>query len=300
METAEKTHRLNTVNDSNTVVRIGRIRYINTDPVYYGFDRHGLPRGVRMISRPPAELNRMMAAGGLDVSPVSSAAYAENFKDWLILPNLSVSCFGKVMSVILVSRHPFQQLDGKTVLLTDDSAAAADLVRLIFALSRIRPVFKKGKIKSPLDLMESAQAALVIGDAALAYDWEGWFPYVWDLGGMWHDMTGLPFVFALWTVRRSFAEQYPETASWVLDLLYASKHEGLTHMGSIVDKSAERVGISRQRCRRYYSHLEYRLKAPQYRGLIAFFEGLHAVGLIAQKPEICFFKPPAQRSAAGG
>ncbi len=280
-------------------MRVGRIQYINADPVYYGFDRRGSPQGVEVISRPPAKLNQMMAAGGLDISPVSSAAYAQNFEDWLILPDLSISCFGKVMSVILASRHPFKRLDKKPVLLTDDSATAADLVRLIFALGRINPVFVTGTIKSPLDLAKSVQAALVIGDAALAHDWEGRFAHVWDLGGMWHEMTGLPFVFALWVVRRSFAENHPETVGWVLDMLRASKNEGLAHIPSIVRKAAQKVKISRNQCRSYYSHLDYSLRKPQYQGLAAFFEGLYAAGLIAQKPEICFFKPPASRSAVG-
>src|SRR5574340_983944 len=83
-----------------SAVNIGRIQYINVNPVYYEFENRPLPHGMRLISKPPATLNQMLRGGELDISSVSAAAFARNADDWLMLPDLSIACFGKVMSVL--------------------------------------------------------------------------------------------------------------------------------------------------------------------------------------------------------
>ena len=98
------------LNTSHTpVVRLGRISFINVDPIYYGIEHEISSDEVRIESAPPVELNRMMAAGLLDISSVSSAAYGACHKEWLLLPGLSIACTGNVMSVLLVSRMPLSE-----------------------------------------------------------------------------------------------------------------------------------------------------------------------------------------------
>ena len=48
-------------------------------------------------------------------------------------------------------------------------------------------------------MMSEADAALVIGDPALAVDRRGF--HVLDLAAAWYELTGRPFVFAVWAVR---------------------------------------------------------------------------------------------------
>ena len=163
-----------------------------------------------MISGPPSTLNQMMIDGSLDISPVSSAAYARNAHEWLILPDLAIACHQRVLSVLLVSRYNLEALTGRRILITDESASARDLCRLIFSLKGVRPEFVVGKVKSPSQLPEDIDAALVIGDSALSQPWERIFPHVYDLGTQWWHMTGLPFVFAVWAVRKEFARKYPQ------------------------------------------------------------------------------------------
>lgn len=269
--------------------RVGRIEYINVDPVYYAFDPRQLPFVSEMTSRPPADLNRLMADGWLDVSSVSSSAYARNFDDWLILPDLSIACFGKVMSVLLVSRFPFEDLHDRTVILTRHSAAAADLIQYLFARQQITPRFVKGKVLHPNDIGANDEAALVIGDAALRYPWRQHFPYTWDLCEEWNTVTGLPFVFAVWVVRRAFAKEAQDTAAAVLRELLRSKAEGLKHMPAIVEAAARKLDISRELCRKYYDCMYYDFREPERSGLTAFYNGLYDHGIIGRKPELHFF-----------
>jgi chorismate dehydratase len=273
--------------------RVGRIQYINVDPVYYAFDPQTLPFVSELTSKPPADLNRLMADGWLDISSVSSSAYARHFDDWLILPDLSIACFGKVMSVLLVSRYPFEELHGRTVILTRHSAAAADLIQYLFARQKIAPRFVKGKVLHPNDIGANDDAGLVIGDAALRHPWRQRFPYTWDLCEEWNTITGLPFVFAVWVVRRSFAEKAPDTAAAVLQELLRSKAEGLNHMPAIVEAAARKLDISRELCREYYDCMYYDFREPERRGLTAFYAGLYDHGIITRKPELQFFDDSA-------
>mgnify|MGYP001552505681 FL=1 len=53
-------------------MRVGRIRYINCFPVYGAIDRGIVDLGASVPSGNPSELNRLMAAGQLDVSVISA------------------------------------------------------------------------------------------------------------------------------------------------------------------------------------------------------------------------------------
>lgn len=271
-------------------VRVGRIGYMNVAPVYYGLDNGRRPAWMETVSGPPSFLNRSLADGELDISPVSSAAYARHPEDWVLLPGLSISCFGEVMSVLLVSRHPFEDLDGKTVLLTEESATAAALLRLLFSRKGLRPRFRTGKVRRPLEFNGDGDAALVIGDAALREDWRGHFPHVLDLGQLWWDLTGRPFVFAVWAVRRAFAEAHPDRVAAVSAAFLRSKAAGLANIEKIVPAASQRLRLDGDACRRYYRRLRYDLTSPEIKGLEAFFDGLHRHRLIGKPVAPRFFQ----------
>ena len=281
-------------------VRVGRISYMNVAPVYHGLDNGLRPGWMTLVSGPPARLNALLADPdtGLEISPVSSAAYAGHADDWALLPDLSISCRGPVMSVLLVSRRPMESLDGARVILTEESAAAAALLRLLFADGGVSPRFATGRVRSPDDLPDAAEAALVIGDAALREPWGDGFEWVYDLGDLWWQRTGLPFVFAVWAVRRDFADAHPYRVAAVRERFDASRRQGARRMDRIIGMAAGRLGLPRRTCRAYYRRLLYDLEADQIAGLQAFFDGLHRHGLLDRRVIPSFFDPSAGRVEA--
>src|SRR5437016_1476248 len=102
-------------------MRVGRIGYINCYPVYGGIDRGVIPLPADLVTGTPSELNELLAAAELDVSVVSAVEYARNARDYVLLPDLAISCDGPVRSVALFSRRTVGQLDGRTVLLSASS-----------------------------------------------------------------------------------------------------------------------------------------------------------------------------------
>ncbi|MBL0731696.1 MAG: menaquinone biosynthesis protein [Desulfosarcina sp.] len=276
-------------NASKSKVKLGRISYVNVAPIYYRLDRNIKPEWCDIVSSPPAALNSMLAKGEIDISPVSSAAYARHQDDWLLLPDLSISCLGKVMSVILVSKLQFEKLDNRKVILTDDSASAAKLIKLLFLKNNIRPVFESVTIHNPSDIDQDADAALVIGDTALNWEWQTMYAHVIDLGEMWQTLTGLPFVFSVLAVRKKFAEKRPDAVSAVIDLLLLSKEEGLKNIEKIIIDTSNKLGLNKDICKQYFNGLSYALDSSQLKGLNTFFEYLRMEKILSDQVKLSFF-----------
>ena len=176
-------------------VRLGRVRYINCEPVYYALE-HGLVRtDCDILDGTPAELNERLRANDLDVSVISVMEAALRPEAYLLLPELAIACDGPVESVLLLSERRIQELDGRPVALSRHSLTSVYLVKLLLEQAyHIRARFLPDGTAAPV------AARLVIGDEALRLGPQ--YPQSLDLGQAWHEFTGLPFVFAVWAVRR--------------------------------------------------------------------------------------------------
>src|SRR5499433_3746661 len=152
-------------------MRVGRIPYINCYPVYGAIDRGIVPMPADLVNGVPTELNHQMAAGSLDVSVISAVEYARDAKKYLLLPDLSICSDGPVRSVVLFSKRPAAELQGRRVLVSRSSMTSVALLELLFEnVWDARPTF----IPSNAELSDVARfgeeehdARLVIGDAAL-------------------------------------------------------------------------------------------------------------------------------------
>lgn len=267
--------------DATDTVRLGVIDYLNVVPVYDWLLRQerelGTLPGVRTVRGVPAEMNRALAAGEIDISNVSSFAFGTHVDDWLLVPRLSVAADGRVDSVLLFSWHrDWRELDGGSIALTSHSATSVALVRLLCEQRwgiRPRLVSEAPDLDS---MLARHDGALLIGDTALV---EGTRrreiagrgrPYVFDLAREWKDWTGLPFVFAVWAARRVRVSAL--RASGVVDLLRVSREHGVADLDRIARAAAERVGLSQGVCRAYLDLLDYQLTAEHLRGLRLFLE----------------------------
>src|SRR5215467_126362 len=152
-------------------MRVGRIPYINCYPVYGGIDRKAVSMGGELVDGVPTVLNRAMAQGELDVSVISAVEYARDATKYLLLPDLSICSDGPVRSVVLFSKRPAAELQGRRVLVSKSSMTSVALLELLFEnVWDAKPAF----VPSNAELADVARfgeeehdARLVIGDAAL-------------------------------------------------------------------------------------------------------------------------------------
>ncbi len=266
--------------NTNQTVSMGKISYINASPVYYGLDNGLLPAWLNMVADVPSALNRQIISGQIELSPISAAFYAQNFKELLLLPDLSISCNGKVLSVILASQYPLDDLDGKTVMFSKESASAASFLKMIFNQKNIHPNYEIGQVDSSKTLVSSVDAVLVIGDTALVQPWDKDFEYCIDLGQFWYDMTQLPFVFAVWAVRREFAKKYPDRVQQIYELLMASKAQGDAHIGQVVEAGQKMTRLSKSILEEYFKLLHCDLDGKKINAMGLFFDSLLEQGIL--------------------
>ena len=264
-----------------TVVRLGVIDYLNVRPVYDWLLRRermeGGLLGVETVAGVPAEMNRALLAGRVDISNVSSFAFGLHAREWLLVPHLSVAAHGRVDSVLLFSwREDWRALDGASIALTSDSATSVELVRLLCEQRYgVRPRYVT--TAPDLDAMLAEHdAALLIGDRALVERHAHRHvagrgqPYIFDLAAEWQAWTGLPFVFAVWAARADQAVAL--RTSGVVGLLRASTRHGLASIERVADEYASRLGLSRDGCAEYLRLLDYALTPQDIEGLRAFLE----------------------------
>jgi len=262
-------------------MRLGRIGYINCYPVYGAIDRGVVPLAADLVTGTPSELNELLAAAELDVSVVSAVEYARNARDYVLLPDLAISCDGPVRSVALFSRRPAVELDGATVLLTASSRTSVHLLELLCTdVWHVQPRFAHVRAEAAdLDGLAGLphDAVLVIGDPALLLTARHAYAHRYDLGEEWKRWTGLPFVFAVWAARR---EAGHDAANAVHRALLASRDWGLAHLGLLADDAARACHVRRATCVEYFTGLDYALSYKHLAGLTDFFRRLAARGLV--------------------
>lgn len=263
-------------------MRIGRIPYINCYPVYGAVDRGIVQLDAEIVNGVPTALNAMMQERQLDVSVVSAVEYASNSPRYLLLPDLAISCDGPVQSVMLFSSRPAGELGGRNVLVSRSSMTSVALLDLLFdEVWHARPRFVPGdaEVGDVARLTPGVDARLVIGDAALLLRNlpSDEHQYAYDLGSVWKEWTGLPFVFAVWVAQRTVpvADALSVHAS-----LLKSRDWGLDNIPLLAEQAEAATGIDRAICSEYFSGLDYGLSYAHFAGLAEFFRRLVQRGRI--------------------
>jgi chorismate dehydratase len=272
------------------MLRIGRIGYANCTPIFHALQSHFPCDGYEFVGGVPAHLNGLLASGAIDVCPSSSIEYAFHADRYLILPQLSISSVGAVKSVLLFSRVPLEELDGREILLSAESATSVNLLRIImyrrfgctcrYTVSSIRPD----------EALMTAPAMLLIGDAALRTSLSRSDVHIYDLGALWHEWTGLPFVFALWFCTRTAAHDRRAELQRLAGQLVLSKTYAGQERERIADVAPEVAWMGREGLIAYWrDNISYELGTANLEGLQRFFSLSAEMGLISRAPELKFF-----------
>ncbi|WP_456401197.1 menaquinone biosynthetic enzyme MqnA/MqnD family protein, partial [Persephonella sp.] len=254
-------------------MRIGWIDYLNTLPFDFkktGFDltfKYDLIKGV------PSQINSYLSENIVDIGFISSAHYIENYEKFLILPELSISSLNKVRSVVILSDRELSEIE--EIYLTKESKTSRYLTKVIFEKflgKKVRYLDFDGKD------VESKEAVLLIGDNAIMYSNKK--KYIFDLSSIWYKKTGLPFVFALWSVREDFFNKNRDDVLEFQNVLKKSKNKFFVDPEGFFNLSKDSVD--------YLKNLDYCLSEEHIKSLEFFSNLLLDIGLIVKKPEFRF------------
>jgi len=243
--------------------RVCAVSYLNAVPLIWGA-LNGEQKGhIDLTFAIPSICAARVPEGVADagILPVIEAARL----GMETIPDIGIACTGPVRSLLLISKIPFEEVE---------SLAADTGSRTSVQLSRIILARKFGAdprvFAAPPnlnDMLRSADAALLIGDAALAIETKGLNYRCLDLGQEWFELTGLPMVTALWAGRPGALT--PQLA----DLLHGSCQYGLANLDRIAMEEAGQRGFTHHMVDRYLNeNVEFELTARHHEGLQTFLE----------------------------
>lgn len=275
---------------------VGHIAYTNCAPFFYHLRAAGFAGEI--VSGVPSQLNQLLAVGEIDVSPCSSFEYGRNWRDYLLLPGLSISTVGAVRSVLLFSPKPLTELEGGQIALTGESASSVHLLKILLhefvGLQRVR----FGVPQTPVeDVIDQGGSALLIGDRALKMAQTYRDGIIYDLGELWHRYTGLPFVFALWILRRAAAQDKALQVRDLLTQLQRSQQKAFSDLAALARAIPECSWMTEAGLVGYWQSMSYGLDEEHIRGLELFFRLCRKRNLLPDVPQLNFFRTAADQEA---
>ncbi|HEX6938962.1 MAG TPA: menaquinone biosynthesis protein [Longimicrobiales bacterium] len=261
---------------------LGHIEYSNCIPVHARLLEEGPPPGIEIRYGVPSELNAALRTGAVDVAPSSSIEYARNADRYRLLPGFAIGAVGAVQSVLLETARPAEALDGADVAVPTASATSVVLLRaLLEKRYGVRPRYHAYEQSDAADpVRDGAAAALWIGDIALRR--VGRTPHtLLDMGTLWSEWTGLPFVFALW--QTSAGPERDEELLALCETFAASKRYFDANIETLARSHGRALGIDPARLASYWRSLEYGLDDRMQRGVLHFYRLAAELG---EAPEV--------------
>jgi len=210
--------------------------------------------GSRVQLNTPSQLVTPLLAGTVDAALIPVAALFAN-PTLTLLEGVGICSGKKVRSVLLRCRRPIEQVN---TLCLDPASRTSNALALIL-LSQ----YWKRAVQTVTD-PSVADACVVIGDRALCEPPGQAGDY--DLATAWNEMTGLPFVFAVWAVRRDHADP-----QGLVKVIQAAKRAGTAAIPEIARREALKLGISETVCQEYYTDcIRYDIGAQERKGMALF------------------------------
>lgn len=203
--------------------RVAAVSYLNTVPFIYGIEHAHLLRAGLILS-PPSRCVTAFAEGEADIALVPAAGLS-SLPDAHLITRFCIGADGPVRTVTLMSDSPVGAI--RRIWLDGHSRTSALLIKILCEeLWNITPEYRQLDDYSVVDVPQEGDAYLLIGDKV--FDYEGRFSHIHDLAVHWRELTGLPFVFAVWIAREGVPEEVAEALS-------ASLEYGIDHIPEAVN-----------------------------------------------------------------
>lgn len=185
------------------MIRISAVSYLNTLPFIYGLQTSNLVDSICLELDYPSVCADKLISGRVDVAlvPIITVAALESS---YIVSDYCIGSNGLVDTVCLYSDVPIYEV--KNIFLDYQSRTSVGLLKILLKeYWKINPTLKNSFPGFEQNI-GGRDAGLVIGDRA--FDLNGKYKYVYDLSFIWKEMTGLPFVFALWVSTSKLSKEF--------------------------------------------------------------------------------------------
>jgi len=239
--------------------RIGSVPYLNAAPLTRDLEGE-------LTFATPSQLAEKLRRDELDAALVSITEVLFNDR-YDILDGVAIGSLGEVYSVLLAHKKPLAE--AKEIFCDPASLTSVNLLKVLLAERGLRPAFK------PLESYAAAPEkdfVLLIGDPAIEFQRAPHEHEIFDLGYAWMELTNLPFVYAVWALRRGVENQELRRE------LRQAKRFGMETLDHIIETREE---FDEDFRRDYFEwHIQFHLGEDEKRAIAKFCELLckHQLG----------------------
>ena len=279
-------------------LRISIVEYLNTAPLVWGFTNGPLAGRYDLSFTLPSQCAEALRRREADIAIIPAIEY-QRIDGLVALPGMAVAAKQPVRSILVLAKKPIEL--AKRVALDTSSRSSAALVRILAAEKwGIQPEWVEAAPDASA-MLETADAALVIGDPALRISVKmdqlaGKAPsgksccqgdpqglpvpgydtiFSYDVAYEWQELTGKPCVLAIWAAR-------PEAVTpEVIADFQASKEFGLAHIEDIADGAEEELDLPEKDLEKYLTdNIDFSLDVANLEGLELYYQKAARLGLI--------------------
>ena len=250
---------------------IGAVDYLNTVPLIAGLERL---QSVRVLTDVPANQVGLLEADRVDLALCSSIDLVRCPVPLQVVPVGMLGCEGATLTVRLFSSVPVPEIT--RVACDHDSHTSVELLRILLREQHgLEPELvdfdARGdhhRVVPPAEV----DALLLIGDKVVTSSVPEPFTRLEiDLGEAWHELTGLPFVFATWLCRADRTEEQAARIERAARLLARTRLRNAFRIDQIAALHAPDHGWSVDLSRRYLvEHLRFDLDDRARLGMARF------------------------------
>jgi chorismate dehydratase len=255
---------------------VAKIPYLNSVPFYHHFEKGEF----KILPVSPRRMGLLCEKGQLDAGLFSLMDYFKQDAQ-LELLNWGITTRDQVKSVMLFSNHGWRDLDGKLIGIVDDTATSVRLLQVLLE-KRYGVTATFERLHAGVNHYAKYDAVLLIGDEALyrnKYGLEG-FEIIYDLAKEWYDWKKLPFVFAVWAVKKSLPT---ETKRDLGEIIERSLNKSDGCLGEIGELTGRRIGLTVGEVEEYLEGFNYRLGEREHEAMREFRKLVEEVQTIGIK-----------------
>ncbi|MBJ7449798.1 MAG: menaquinone biosynthesis protein [Parachlamydiales bacterium] len=246
---------------------MGQIQYVNTLPIFGGFLEKAVASDAQFVMATPTRLNRLLREKSLDLSMISSVEYLSKQDEYIPFAHLGIASKDELQSVCLYTKLPINQLNHKKIAVTGESATSVKLLQILCKhFWKISPIF------TPLDEKGmQGDAFLLIGDRCLSHQNIDGYQRI-DLSHVWYEATKLPFVFALFVLRKEIIKEKENEIMKFQDEVLKSLAWSESNIDTIIARAHQQTQLTTELLSLYYSRVINRITDEEIVGLEHFSE----------------------------
>ncbi len=262
---------------------VSKMPYLNSVPFYNSFPDYS--NVVKLAPLAPRVFGTLAELGSVAAGPMSLRDYMTLSDDFEKL-DYGVAVKGKANSVLLFSKYDWRELEGKRIAITSETSTSVELLRVLLEKRFGLADYSFHRTDPTDQSYEKFDGVLLIGDKALDAAYGGGIPgyeKVFDLAEEWCAWKEMPFVFAVWAIRKNTPEM---ARNEIIHSLERSLENAKDHFGELGREHGARLGMSEAEVADYLSQFRYRFTLEEHAAMAEFemeYESLPAPSLRAER-----------------